>query len=263
MQANRNLPSDVEHLLRPRDPTLIWRILFGVVTVIAVVSILGNILLGMLQIDYSKNRETRIEAVTAAEVSKKAQSAAEAALAGRDSKINELSAKTQELEFAIVACRNDKEQAERQLASAKAGTAGLPTLGMNRILQRVSSLRFQASISSSATSAGVRDGAVLLQAQSVARGMGVQADDSAQAAVVIQVSGIDQGKQGSCWVVEAALTEPWRVPGKEASYRVILCREAQILSTAKQQGVEADVLSVVDEVTKALLERIAKAKSEK
>jgi len=233
------------------------------VTVVAALSILGNILLGVLFVDYSKNRETRVEAVAAAETAKKAKDTAEAALAGRDAKINELSSKTRELEFAMVGCRNDKEKMERELASAKAGTDSLPPIGTNRVLQRVTGLRFQAAISSSAVQAGVRDGAVVLQAQSAARGMGVQSDDSAQVAVVIQVSGVDQGSQGSCWVVEAALTEPWRVPGKEASYRVILYREAQMLSTGKKQGVEADVLSVVDEVTKALLERLAKAKAEK
>jgi hypothetical protein len=263
MMPKRTVPRDVERLIRPKDPTLLWRGIVGVLVVVAAISILGNVLLGVLFVDYSRNRAARNEAVAEAASAIKAKKVAEDSVAAKDARINELASKVREAEGAIDRCRSDKEIAERELASAKADAGGLPAMRVDRVLQRVGSVRFQSVISTTAVQAGVREGAVAFQAQSVAQNVGFAVDAASQVIVVLRVSGIDQGERGSFWVVEATLTEPWRVPSTDAAFRVIIDSEGKMLSTGKTEGIEADVLAAIDDVTRGLLERIKKAKSQK
>lgn len=263
MVPKRTVPRDVERLIRPKDPTLVWRTIVGLLVVVAAVSILGNVLLGVLFVDYSRNRDTRNEAVAEAASAVKAKKVAEDSVAAKDARISELVSKVREAESAVERLRSDKESAERELASAKADAGSLPAMRGERVLQRVASVRFQSVISSTAIQAGVREGAVAFQAQAAAQNVGFPVDASSQAVVVLRVSGIDQGQRGSFWVVEANLTEPWRVPARDGAFRVTVDSEGKMLATGKTEGVEADVLTAIDDVTRALLERIKKAKLDK
>lgn len=262
MSPNRHLPNDIARIVITRDPTLVWRALLGVTIVVCGLSVAGNVFLGAMLMDYSRLREAKEEAVQSSSSAIEAKTLAENALGARDAKIAELATKVSACESTLTASRTAKDLVERALVAATASPSDLPLLSTKAVLQRFGPFRVQAAVSRDAAAAGIREGAVALHSIAAARPRGFSPDESAAVAIILRISGTSQANGRGFWVVEAALTEPWRVPGTDASYRVIVHSEAEIVTT-EGTAVERGVLDAVERVTAELLENIVNAKSDK
>ncbi len=244
------------------DPTLRWRVLVGVLGVIAAASVLGNIALGAVLSSYVAIREQRDTAKETATAAKSKEAEAEAerlkaeeAVRLRETELADLNRRIAGLSSDLAKTRAAEQQAKRERDNAVGDPTTLPSLGERGVLRRIGAIKITASVSQAAMDLGLRESLVAEEARSAARRANRDVQESAKVTLLLRVSGSIRSNGAGVWIIQVSVLERWRVPGTDSSASITVYEDGKIIETSSS-GYSNDLLAAVAEVTAKLCDAI-------